>query len=63
MSALNPVMTVGEQISEAIFLHEGVGAAARRARVLDMLAQLVGIPDAGQRSHPIRTSRVGCGNG
>ena len=48
MSALNPVMTVGEQISEAIFLHEGVGAAARRARVLDML-QLVGIPDAGQR--------------
>ncbi|MFO1161499.1 MAG: ABC transporter ATP-binding protein [Reyranellaceae bacterium] len=49
MSALNPVMTVGEQISEAIFLHEKIGAAARRARVLEML-QLVGIPDAGKRS-------------
>jgi peptide/nickel transport system ATP-binding protein len=48
MSALNPVMTVGEQISEAIFLHETTGASARRARVLEML-QLVGIPDAGQR--------------
>ena len=48
MSALNPVMTIGEQISEAIFLHESTGAAARRARVLDML-QLVGIPDAGKR--------------
>jgi oligopeptide/dipeptide ABC transporter ATP-binding protein len=48
MSALNPVMTVGEQVSEAIFLHDSVGAAARRARVLDML-QLVGIPDAQQR--------------
>jgi oligopeptide/dipeptide ABC transporter ATP-binding protein len=45
MSALNPVMTVGEQISEAIFLHESADAAARRARVLDML-QLVGIADA-----------------
>ena len=48
MSALNPVMTIGEQISEVIFLHESTGAAARRARVLDML-QLVGIPDAGKR--------------
>ena len=28
MSALNPVMTIGEQISEAIFLHESASAAA-----------------------------------
>jgi peptide/nickel transport system ATP-binding protein len=48
MSALNPVMTIGEQIAEAIFLHESAGAAARRVRVLDML-QLVGIPDAESR--------------
>ena len=48
MSALNPVMTIGEQISEAIFLHESADAAQRRVRVLDML-QLVGIPDAEQR--------------
>ena len=48
MRALNPVMTVGEQISEAIFLHESADAAQRRARVLDML-QLVGIPDAASR--------------
>jgi peptide/nickel transport system ATP-binding protein len=48
MSALNPVMTIGEQISEAIFLHESADAAQRRARVLEML-QLVGIPDAESR--------------
>jgi oligopeptide/dipeptide ABC transporter ATP-binding protein len=48
MSALNPVMTVGDQISEAIFLHEKIGAAARRVRVLEML-QLVGIPDSESR--------------
>jgi peptide/nickel transport system ATP-binding protein len=48
MSALNPVMTIGEQISEAIFLHESADAAQRRVRVLDML-QLVGIPDAESR--------------
>jgi peptide/nickel transport system ATP-binding protein len=48
MSALNPVMTIGEQISEAIFLHESTDSAQRRARVLDML-QLVGIPDAESR--------------
>jgi peptide/nickel transport system ATP-binding protein len=48
MSALNPVMTVGDQISETILLHETIGAAARRARVLEML-QLVGIPDTEKR--------------
>lgn len=44
MSALNPSMTVGEQIIEAITLHQGLrGAAARRA-ARDALAE-VGITD------------------
>ena len=63
MSALNPVMTIGDQIAEAIFLHESASAAARRARVLDML-QLVGIPDAEQPLRLLsRTSfPAGCGS-
>jgi peptide/nickel transport system ATP-binding protein len=49
MSALNPVMTVGDQIDEAILLHEDLPAAVRRARVIDLLAR-VGIPDPGGRA-------------
>ena len=48
MTSLNPVMTIGRQISEALMLH---GAALRkraRARTLEML-QLVGIPDPEER--------------
>jgi peptide/nickel transport system ATP-binding protein len=48
MTSLNPVMTIGRQISEALMLH---GAALRkraRARTLEML-QLVGIPDPMER--------------
>jgi oligopeptide/dipeptide ABC transporter ATP-binding protein len=44
MSSLNPVMRIGDQIAEAIFLHESLDAAARRRRVLELLG-LVGIPD------------------
>jgi peptide/nickel transport system ATP-binding protein len=46
-SALNPVMTVGDQIAEALTVH-GVGKRAARARALDLLGQ-VGIPDAARR--------------
>jgi peptide/nickel transport system ATP-binding protein len=48
MTSLNPVMTIGRQIGEALMLH---GAALRkqaRARALEML-QLVGIPDPVER--------------
>ncbi len=43
MTALNPVMTVGRQISEVIELHEGVSRAEAKARAEKML-ELVGIP-------------------
>jgi peptide/nickel transport system ATP-binding protein len=44
MSSLNPVMTIGDQIAEAIMLHESVGRTERRRKVIDFL-KLVGIPD------------------
>jgi peptide/nickel transport system ATP-binding protein len=50
MSSLNPVMTVGDQIAEAILLHETMSAEARRRRVIDLL-RLVGIPDPAARIH------------
>ena len=46
-SALNPVMTVGDQIAEALTVH-GSSRKAARARALDLLRQ-VGIPDAARR--------------
>jgi peptide/nickel transport system ATP-binding protein len=36
--SLNPVMTVGDQISEAYRMHTRVGAAAARRRTIEMLA-------------------------
>ena len=48
MSSLNPVMRIGDQIGEAILLHQRLDSAARRARVLDLL-RLVGLPDPARR--------------
>ncbi len=44
MTALNPVLTIGRQIEEAIEVHQMMGRDARRRRVLDMLAA-VHLPD------------------
>jgi peptide/nickel transport system ATP-binding protein len=46
--SLNPVMTVGEQIAEALQLHQGLGSTAVQARCIELLDQ-VGIPDAARR--------------
>ena len=44
MNSLSPVMTIGNQIIEAIMLHEdGITKQAARAKAIDML-RLVGIP-------------------
>jgi oligopeptide/dipeptide ABC transporter ATP-binding protein len=54
MTSLNPVLKVGEQISEAIKVHNrGVGDAGARARAIELL-RLVGVPNAEQRydQHP-----------
>jgi oligopeptide/dipeptide ABC transporter ATP-binding protein len=48
MTSLNPVYTCGEQILEAIVLHEKVTRAEARQRAIEML-QLVGIPSPEQR--------------
>ncbi|WDD92441.1 dipeptide ABC transporter ATP-binding protein [Burkholderia sp. FERM BP-3421] len=45
MTSLNPVFTVGDQISEAIALHQGKSAAESRAETLRLL-DLVRIPEA-----------------
>jgi peptide/nickel transport system ATP-binding protein len=48
--SLNPVMTVGEQITEALQLHQELHNSAAEARCVDLLQQ-VGIPDAPRRLH------------
>ena len=52
MTALNPVMTVGEQIGEAILLHNAdITKAQLQARVEEVL-QMVGIPAARYHDYP-----------
>ena len=43
MTALNPVMTVGDQIAESIHYHEGLSGKECMDRAIEML-ELVGIP-------------------
>jgi peptide/nickel transport system ATP-binding protein len=46
--SLNPVMTVGQQITEVLGLHQGMRGNAARIRSVELLNQ-VGIPDAARR--------------
>jgi peptide/nickel transport system ATP-binding protein/oligopeptide transport system ATP-binding protein len=48
MTSLNPVFTIGDQITEAIQAHERLSAKALTARAIGMLEK-VGIPSAAQR--------------
>jgi len=48
MTSLNPVMTIGRQIGEALLLHETSSRRTALARTIEMLA-LVGIPEPKQR--------------
>ncbi|MBN1210312.1 MAG: ABC transporter ATP-binding protein [Myxococcaceae bacterium] len=48
MTSLNPVYTVGEQISEAVRLHQGLDRKRAKERAVEMLRQ-VGIPAPEQR--------------
>jgi len=48
MSALNPVMKVGDQIAEALEAHGKAGRAGRRATAIDLMRR-VGIPLAERR--------------
>src|SRR3954452_5906452 len=48
MTSLNPVMTVGRQIGEALLLHENMSRAESMRRAVDIL-RLVRIPEPEQR--------------
>jgi len=48
MTSLNPVYTCGDQIMEAVMLHQKVGRKEARTRAIEML-RLVGIPSPEQR--------------
>ncbi|MBT9545679.1 MAG: ABC transporter ATP-binding protein [Candidatus Sericytochromatia bacterium] len=48
MTSLNPVLTVGEQIMEAIMLHQGLERDAAKKKAIEMLRK-VGIPEPEKR--------------
>src|SRR5712692_7015756 len=48
MTSLNPVLSIGRQITETIEAHRRVSKDEARSRALELL-QLVGIPDPAQR--------------
>lgn len=57
MTALNPVLTVHEQIDEALIAHGVADSAVRNARILELL-DATGLPDPAslQYSYPFRLS-------
>ena len=60
--ALDPVYTIGQQISESVMRHEGKSQADATARALEML-EVVRISSANVVSMPIRTRcRAACGS-
>ena len=48
MTSLNPVYTIGKQITEAILLHQSVNKKEAKSKAIDML-KMVGIPSPEQR--------------
>ncbi len=48
MTSLNPVLTIGRQISEALELHLGMSRGDGRRRTVELL-EMVGLPEASQR--------------
>ncbi|MFP4126313.1 MAG: ABC transporter ATP-binding protein [Alphaproteobacteria bacterium] len=44
MTSLNPVLTIGRQLTEGLMVHKGLGHAAATARAVEML-DVVGLPE------------------
>ena len=57
MTSLNPVITVGKQVAEALRLHSGMDARAAKARTIEIFEK-VGIPEPERRfgSYPHQLS-------
>jgi len=49
MTSLNPVLTIGRQIDEALELHMGMDKREARRRTIELL-EMVGIPEAAERA-------------
>ena len=49
MTSLNPVLTIGDQISESIILHQRVSRRAAWKKAIEML-DLVRIPEPAKRA-------------
>jgi len=49
MTALNPTMTLGDQVAEAVLNHERVPRAVAHERAVELL-RAVGVPDPGRRA-------------
>ena len=63
MSALNPVYTVGSQISDALRTNLGMSKKEAKERVIELLA-LVGIPSPASRfSNYVHEFSGACGSG
>lgn len=50
MTALNPLLTIGRQLTEVLEVHQGMNTKAAQSRAIAMLEQ-VRIPDASRRFH------------
>jgi oligopeptide/dipeptide ABC transporter ATP-binding protein len=48
MTALNPVLTIGDQLSEVLLVHQGMSAHEARVAVIDMLSR-VGVTEPEKR--------------
>jgi peptide/nickel transport system ATP-binding protein len=57
MTALNPLMTIGRQITEMVSLHEGLSGRAARARAVEMLHHVrIPAPERRVREYPHQMS-------
>jgi len=57
MTALNPVYTIGKQIRESILLHQDLGRAGVRRRVIEMLREVrIPLPEQRAKEYPHQLS-------